>query len=261
VRGQAGRLAIARSLVALTLAVGGCAAVPAPGRARLSVHIDTIDPESHDRFVNARLKWVAYLKQRGASDLRGTYLQIGEHTFYSVFYFRRWADLDQHARDQLRRLKQVDAKVGQEYDRDSDESLIFPHTSELWTERQELEYGAPSPKALVDADVAELVMESVKPGMSGEYRDTWPIVKKALEEVKYPLARVTYWANFGSGRMMSFWLAPSEAVLKAAPPLAQAVAVAVGEARAAELLKKWRDCVIATETHRVTVRHDMASPP
>jgi hypothetical protein len=260
VRGQ-GRGLAQRTLVAAALALGGCATVKAPAPARLSVHIDTIDPASMQRFVDARLRWVAYLRGRGASDLRGTYLQIGEHTFYSVFTFHKLTDLVRHGRDQLRRLEHVDAKMGQEYDRDSDESLVFPHTSELWTERSELAFGVPSPTALIDANAAELVMESVKPTMQNQYWDIWPQIKTALEQVKYPLTRVTYLASIGSGKLMTFWLAPSEAVLKAAPPLAQALAVSIGEERAAQLLEKWRACVVATETHRVTVRHDMASPP
>jgi hypothetical protein len=264
VRREGGRGLIARALVVAALALGGCATVhaSAPEKPRrLAVHIDTIDPGSLQRFVDARLKYVGYLREHGASDLRGTYLQIGEHTFYLVYYFQGWGDLTRHGEEQARRLKNVDEKVEQEYHRDCDESLVFPHLNELWSERKELELGAPSPTALIDAEVGELVIESVKPTMEDQYSDTWPIIKAALEQAKYPLARVTYWANYGSGRMMSFWLAPSQAVLKAAPPLAQALAVAVGEERAAELLQKWRECVVATETHPVTVRHDMASPP
>jgi hypothetical protein len=260
VRGQAARLARGAFAVA-ALALVGCATTQAPtGPARLSVHIDTLDPALFQHFVDARLKWLAYLRPRGASDLRGTYLQVGDHTLYSVYYFHRWEDLARHGREAERRLRQIPDSVGKEYD-SADSALIFPHTSELWTERKELEFGSPSPTALINAEAAELVIESVKPTMADQYWDTWPAIKTALEQVKYPLMRVTYLANYGSGRMMSFWLAPSEAVLKAAPPLAQAVAVAVGEGRASELLKKWRECVIATETHPVTVRHDMASPP
>jgi hypothetical protein len=246
----------------VALALVGCATTKGPAApSRLSVHIDTIAPPSLQRFVDARLKYVAYLKTRGASDLRGTYLQIGEHTFYSVSYFHRLIDLVRHSEESQRRLKRVEAKAEEQYDRDCDASLVFPHMNELWTERGELEYGAPTATALIDADAAELVVESVKPTMEAQYWETWPTIKAALATVKYPLTRVTYLASIGSGKLMTFWLAPSEAVLKAAPPLAQALALSVGEARAAELLGRWRECVVATETFHVTVRHDMASPP
>jgi hypothetical protein len=257
VRRQAGRLAP----LALVIATFGCATTARPaGPPRMAVHQDTLDPALVTTFVDARIKWVQQLRAVGDSDLRGTYVQIGDHTFWSMYRFADWPDLSKHRAEAERRLKDVSQKDSDDYDRDSDRSLVFPHKSEIWVEKPELEYGAPKPDALIDANVAELVVENVRPTMSKQYWDAWPPIAKALESVKYPLQRVTYHSFYGTGQIYSFWIAPSETILKSAPPIGQALAVAVGAMKAGEMLQKWRDCVLATETHPVTVRHDMASP-
>lgn len=227
----------------------------------MAVHQDTLEPSLVQTFVDARLKWVAHLKSVGASDLRGAYLQIGDHTFWSLYRFATWKDLGRRAELIETRGKNIAKQQGDDYDRDSDRSLVFPHKSEIWIEEPDLEFGAPSPDALVDSAVAELVIENVQPTKDKQYWDTWPIVAKALAQVKYPLQRVTYHSFYGTGQIYSFWIAPSEAVLKSTPPLAQALAQALGAQRAGELLQQWRECVLATETKPVIVRHDMFSPP
>lgn len=246
---------------AIALSAAGCATTKDTGPPRMSVHVDTLDPALVKTFVDGRIKFVAHLRAHGDSDLRGTYLQIDDHTFFSLYPFHTWPDLSKHAAENLKRTTHVGKKEADEYDRDSDRSLVFPHKSEIWIEEPDLDYGKPTPTALLEANVASLQIEDVRTTMDQQYWGSWEPIAKALAQVKYPLQRVVYHSFYGSGRILSFWLAPSDAVLKAAPPIAQALALAVGEVRAAELLKAWRDCVIATESHDVIVRHDMASPP
>jgi hypothetical protein len=94
---------------------------------------------------------------------------------------------------------------------------------------------------------------------TADYEAAWKPIAAALAQAKYPLERRTYFAGYGSGRMLSFWLAPSAAVVKAAPTLQQALTGVVGEERAKALLAAWRACVLSSQTLDVEARPEMSS--
>ena len=220
---------------------------------RLLVHVDTIIPDKLQQYADARRNWVTALRQHGLSDRRGDYLQIGEHTFYSVEPFRRWREIDELADERGR----VDDKMGaatRQYDRLCDDALAFPHASEIWNEEPTLGY-SPSHRPLSDA--LTVVVEDVDP--RADYEAAWKPIAEALTQARYPLERRTFFAHFGSGRYWSFWLASSRALVTAAPPIEQVLATQLGSERAAELMRAWRAVIVRTQTLDVAVDPAMSA--
>jgi hypothetical protein len=221
---------------------------------RLLVHIDTLAPDKLLQFADARRRWVAELRRRGLSDRRGDYLQIGERTFYSVERIGPWRDLERLGDERRRVLRKLGA-LGIEYDRVSDEALVFPHASEIWIEQPELGF-LPSGRPLTEA--LQLVIEDVAP--TADYAAAWRPIAAVLAAARYPLERRTYFAAYGSGRVCSFWLAPSRAVVATAPPIEQVLATQLGTTRAAELMRAWRAVVLHVQTLDVAVDPALSSP-
>ena len=246
-RGQAGRLI----LVAAALAAGCATTTPPP--VRLAVHVDTIDPSRLAQYESARVRWVAALRARHESDRRGLYLKIGTHTYYSVVTFGRWRELDEIGAQRRKTTARMGA-AADEYGRLCDETLVYPHTSEIWSEEPALSY-LPTGRRLTDA--VELVIEDIKP--TADYEAAWKPIAAALAQARYPVERRSYFSAYGSGRVLSFWLAPSRAVLEAAPTLPQALASVVGAERAEALLAAWRACVLGTEQLAVEPKPEMTS--
>jgi len=199
------------------------------------------------------VRWVAELRERHKTDRRGLYLKIGNNTYYSVVTFGRWRELDEVSR--LRR--KVNAQMGaatDEYTRLCDDSLVFPHTSEIWSEEAALSY-LPTGRRLPDA--VQVVIEDVKP--TADYEAAWKPIAAALTQAKYPIERRSYFSGYGSGRVLSFWLAPSAAVSKAAPTIAQALESVVGVEQAQVLISAWRACVSSSQTFEVEPKPEMTS--
>ena len=247
-RGQAARLI----LVAAALAAG-CATAP-PGPPRLLVHVDTLSADKTQQFEQARVRFVALLREKGRSDRRGLYLKIGTNTYYSVVTFARWRDLEKLG-DERAAANHALAAEAQKYDQLSDESLVFPHTSEIWREEPGLAY---LPTGMRLPDAVQVVIEEVRP--TADYEAAWQPIAAALAQARYPVERRAYFSGYGSGRTLSFWMAPSPAVLKAAPTIEQAVTGVVGEERAKQLLAAWRACVVSAQTFDVEPKPEMSSP-
>ena len=217
------------------------------------MHVDTLAPDKIEQYEQARVRWVTQLRAARRSDRRGLYLKIGNNTYYSVVSFGAYRELDD-----LRAARgKINATMGaaaDEYTRLCDDSLIFPHTSEIWNEEPALSY-LPTGRRLTEA--VQVVIEEVKP--TADYEAAWKAIAAALLQAKFPLERRTFFASYGSGRVLSFWLAPSAAVLKAAPTLQQALTGVVGEARAQELMAAWRACVLSSQTLDVEAKPEMSS--
>lgn len=199
------------------------------------------------------MRWVAELRDRHKSDRRGLYLKVGTNTYYSVVTFGRWRELDEVS---LLRRK-VNAQMGaatDEYTKLCDDSLVFPHTSEIWSEEPALSY-LPTGRRLPDA--LAVVIEDVKP--TADYEAAWKPIAAALAQAKYPVERRSYFSSYGTGRVLSFLLAPSAAVLQTAPTIAQALESVVGVQRAQELMSAWRACVSSSQTLDVEAKPEMTS--
>lgn len=220
---------------------------------RFVVHVDTLAPEKVQEFEAARARFVKALEARGTADHRGLYLRIGASTYWSVVPFSSWADLEVLG-DQRRAAQKKMTGIVEEYDRASDESLVFPHKNEIWSERLDLSY-LPTNRPLYRA--VRVDIEDLRP--TADYEAAWKPIAEALAKIRYPLERRTFFSSYGTGRMLSFWLAAPGDTGDAAP-LDRALASAVGEARAAELFAALRACVVTTESHAVKVPLEMASP-
>jgi hypothetical protein len=248
VRRQAARLIF----VAAALAAGCATTQPPP--ARMLVHVDTLAPDKLQQFETARVRWVALLREKRKNDRRGLYVKIGANTYYSMVSFARWREIDALGAERAATTKAL-AAAAKEYDDQCDAALVFPHTSEIWRELPELAY-LPTGRRLSDA--VKLVIEDVKP--TADYEAAWKPIAAALAQARYPVERRAYFANYGSGRMMSFWMASSPALLRAAPTIEQAITSVVGEARGKELMAAWRACVLATQTFDVEPKPEMTLP-
>jgi hypothetical protein len=251
VRRQATRLILVAA-VAAAATVAGCASTQPPP-ARLLVHVDTIDPPKLQQFENARVRWVAALHEKQKSDRRGLYLKIGTNTYYSVVSFGRWRELEGISA-QRRKATQAMGAAASEYDRLCDETLVYPHASEIWSAEPALSY-LPTGRRLGDA--VELVIEEVRP--TADYEAAWKPIAAALAQAKYPVERRSFFSSYGTGRVLSFWLAPSAAVLRAAPTVAQALESVVGAERAQALMSAWHACVLSSQTLAVEPKPEMTS--
>ena len=196
---------------------------------------------------------MAELRDQHKSDRRGLYLKIGTNTYYSVVTFGRWRELDQVGAARRKTTAQMGA-AATEYDRLCDDTLVFPHTSEIWSEELALSY-LPTGRRLTDA--VQLVIEDVKP--TADYEAAWKPIAAALAQAKYPVERRSYFSSYGTGRVLSFWLAPSAAVKKAAPTVAQALESVLGAERAQMLIDAWRACVSSSQTLAVEPKPEMTS--
>jgi hypothetical protein len=217
------------------------------------VHLDTLDPQKVQQYETARVRWVTQLRVAHKSDQRGLYLKIGSNTYWSVVSFGAWGDLDAIGAKRRKTAHQMGA-AATEYGRLCDDSLVFPHASEIWNEEPALSY-LPTGRRLTDA--VQVVIEDVKP--TADYAAAWKPIAAALALARYPVERRTFFSSYGSGRTLSFWLAPSAAVVKTAPTLQQALTGVVGEAQAKALLEAWRACVLTSQTLEVEPKPEMSS--
>lgn len=242
-------------VVLAALAAGGCVTAPPPP-VRLYVHVDRLAADKVQSYEAARLRFASLLRQHGVSDHTGLYLKVGDTTYYAVASFGRWGDLDRLRAQQGRALGHVDHAAVERYWHDSDEALVFPHAGEIWVEQPSVSY-VPTGRRLGDA--VEVVFEDVAPTAEAAYEAAWRQIAAALARAHYPVERRTYFSSPGTGRMVSFWLAPSAAVARAAPTVAEAVAGVLGVERAAELMRRWRACVVGAESFAVEAQPEMSS--
>jgi hypothetical protein len=226
----------------------------------VAVHIDTVAPQFFARFVDARHEWLSQLRKYGASDGRGAFLQVGDGSFYTVRHFAKFGDFDTRADAIAKSLLALPKEAGERYDQGADTSLVFPHTSEVWSREADLGY-APPGGALDERSAygGRLVIEDVRPdpASSKTYSDATTAVVAALAEARYPLTRITYRTTFGAGHVFTLWLAPSKEVLDAAGSVEDAVAKVRGAARAAELGAAIDGAVVQRTTAAIVARHDM----
>jgi hypothetical protein len=225
--------------------------------------MDTLAPETVGRFEAGRRAWVDELRRANVTDGRGVFLQVDGNRFLNVRPFATFASFDTRVDAINAALARVPKEAAERYDKDSDESLVFPHTSEIWKVDDDLSF-APAQGALTEttAAVGTLVLDDVRPDPASEER-YWGArgeINKALADARYPLTLRSYRCLYGAGHLVTLVLAPSRGALDAAPSLEAAVARVRGQARAAELIAAIASSVVRTETHPLVVRHDLSWP-
>jgi hypothetical protein len=212
---------------------------------RRRVHIDHVDAAKVTQFETARKDWVAWITEHHVPDpWGGTFLQVGGTTFLTVRSFTMWAELD------AKSAAKLDAKAQAAYNDRSDAALVPPHHSEIWVRDPDLDLGAKEV-----AGYGRITYDEVKLDADGK---AWSEIKAELVAAKYPIARIGFFSQFGSGRHVSLWLAPTKAAYTAAPTIDQVLEQRLGKDRAAALLAKWRGESVQHDEQELVVRADLS---
>lgn len=215
---------------------------------RRRVHIDNLDPAKIGQFEQARKDWVAWIAAHHVADpWGGTFLQVGDSTFLTLQSFTTWAELDAKPPDTL------DPKARKLYHERSDDALVPPHHNEIWVRQPALDYAATNDPAGSGTITYELVK------FDDTYEKAWAEIQKELVAAKYPVSRMTFFDQYGSGKLVSLWLAPTKAAFSAAPTIDQVLEKRLGKAKAAALLARWRGAVVTRETQDLIVRADLSN--
>jgi hypothetical protein len=229
-------------LVSLLLASTAFAEPP-----RRRVHIDHLDPAKVGQFEQARKDWVAWIAAHHVTDpWGGTMLQVGGSTFLTIRSFTTWAELDAKPTGTL------DPKAQKLYNDRSDAALVPPHHSEIWMREPELDYAAIQPEGFGTITYEEVALDDT-------YEKAWAEIEKELVAAKYPVARIAFFSQYGSGKHVSLWLAPTRAAFAAAPTIDQVLVKRLGKAKADALLARWRGAVVTHDEKEVVVRADLSN--
>jgi hypothetical protein len=225
-------------------------------------HIDNIAPQKFEQFEQARLEWLRAESEAAVADRRGLFLQVGKTRFITLRPIGSLGDLDRSRPSSKESPAVVAARA--RYDRLSDEALVAPHASEIWEHEDEVDYPGLDPRLMERTAAASImVVEQLHPTPEhggGDYVEAWNDLKKALTEGRYPLRRVTYRARFGSGAVISLWLAHSREEILSAPTLEAAAASVVGAEKAREIMRRIEECLAGSERLDVAHRRDLSSP-
>jgi hypothetical protein len=219
-------------------------------------HLDHVRPEHMAQFAAARREWKAFLAERSLPDAwGGTMLQIEGRGFYTL---RPLAALDDLTAPRPP-APTDDAYVAAQkrYNTRSDEILLFPHATQVWTRSDDLAYRpVASAPALSGACSGTIAFDSIEPLAWDAYEQAWMRVHDALRRAAYPLTHVVFGSRYGDGRTVSIWIGPDAAAFRAAP-LEPALAKAVGAKAAAELLAALRASTKASDSSGLTCRPDL----
>lgn len=231
-----------RRLVVLLLLAQTAAAEPP----RRKVHVDHVDPAKVKQYEDARRDWVAWTRAHAVADpWGGTFLQVGGTAFYTLRAFTDWAELD------VKAAAKLDPAAQAAYNTRSDDALVPPHHNEIWVRQPDLDL----PGAL--AGYGKITFDEVKLGE--DFEQAWAQIRTELVAAKYPLAKITFFSAFGSGRHISLWLAPTKAVFAAAPSVDRVLEQRLGKPRATALLAKWRGAITKHDELPLIVRADLSN--
>jgi hypothetical protein len=236
--------------------VSAAANSPAGEPRRQRVHIDHVDPARAQQYEEARREWLAWIVDHRAVDRwGGLFLQVDRSTFMALRPFNRFVELDPAPAP-----VPIDEKVQARYNERSDATLIPPHRNEIWLREPELDYQPPEPVSQGRC-AGRIVFEQPRHvgGPRDEYLESWQAVRAELALAHYPIARITYLSQFGTGRYVSLWVAPSREAFAKAPTVEQVLARRLGKKRAAALLARWRAAVVEREEHDVVARPDLSN--
>jgi hypothetical protein len=248
-------VSVLSALLVLAAGAGGAAIDTAP---HVRAHLDHVRPEHMAAFAEARREWKGFLAQRGLPDAwGGTVLEVEGRGFYT-----------------LRPLETLDALVAprpmaptddayvaaqRRYNTRSDEVLVFPHATQVWTRNDDLSYRpAADAPALSARCSGTLAFDSVEPLAWGAYEQAWTRIHDALRRVSYPLTHVVLGSRYGDGRTVSIWIGTDAAAFRAAP-FEPALGKAVGAAAATELLAALRAATKTSDSAGLTCRPDLSN--
>jgi hypothetical protein len=227
----------------------------------VAVHVDHLQAGALRGFTAARRAWVDVLARHATTDGRGLYVQTGDSGFLSLRPFSVMADLDHQSSLVSAALAGIDPRDLQRYDESSDTALAPPHRSEIWRYDEDLSYGASDPIAAITAAAwGKMMVEEIDPTPAGEvYNEAWKEIRAVLVAQSYPLVRVTYESTYGTGDVVSFWLARSQEQFLHTPSVEATVANALGADAAEALFAKLHKTVLASDSVDVIPRLDLST--
>ena len=239
------------------------ASLPAAVAPYAAVHVDHLQDGTLGRFTEARRRWLSVLSRASTTDGRGLFLQTGDTGFLSMRPLHALGDLDRQPEKARAALAGVDPKDLAAYDAASDALLAPPHRTEIWQYDPSLSYGARDPVAsLAGAAWGKMTVEEIDPSPAGaDYAKAWAEIRDALTSQSYPLVRVAYWSRYGTGNLVTFWLARSQAEFLETRSVEATVAAALGDEQAATLVARQRRTMRASDSIDVIPRLDLSSKP
>jgi hypothetical protein len=234
---------------------------PAMPAKYVAVHVDHLQAGTLRAFTAARRAWVDVLAQHATTDGRGLYVQTGDSGFLSMRPFSVMADLDRQSSLMPAALAGIDPKDSRAYDEGSDTALAPPHRNEIWRYDEELSYGGGDPIAAITAAAwGKMTVEELDPTPASEaYDKAWVEIRAALVAQSYPLVRVTFESKYGTGDVVSFWLARSQEQFLHTPSVEATVASALGASAAEALFARLHKTVLASDSIDVIPRLDLSS--
>jgi hypothetical protein len=250
------------------LPVSVAAPLPQPALPRTpryyTAHFDHVQPDRLRQFEQARHVWLTILARERTSDQRGTFFQVDSDTILTVRGFDAFTELDARGPSRARALAGIAKSDVERYDNDSDGALAPPHRSEIWAHLESLDY-RPSGSLLTleSAPCARMVVEVLNPapvGGGAPYDDAWTSIQAALVTAAYPLPRVTFHSVYGSGAIVSFWLATDPDQLSQAPTVDEVVVSVLGREPAEAAFRRRTAGIFRTDTHTVRLRSDLTRP-
>lgn len=230
--------------LALLLLAAGCTAAPKPEPAprpaapvfsweapRRNVHIDKVSVAGAAPFEAARKRWLGRLRAEGNFLPDGRPLfwsgdRAGVRTYFTLYPFQTWADLEARAAATARTQAIVGQAALTDYD-SGDSALVPPHTSEIWARIPGYDY-LPAEAAPLDERAARrgwIELRQMPTGDAGHALD--PLLARAnevLAQADYPLTCRVFYSVFGRGELVLLWLAPDEAARQAAGSQAEELA-------------------------------------
>ena len=125
-----------------------------------------------------------------------------------------------------RALGKVDKAAFDRYETASDSSVVPPHSNEIRVFEDTVSYRSADPFTTTAPQATDTWSSSSSDftprgrALRGSPEDHPP----SLGRANYPLSRVTFTSVYGTGKLLSFWLAANRDEYMRAPPVEEAVA-------------------------------------
>ena len=227
------------------------------------VHVDTVPQAGVPVFEGARQRWLKVLRRDALPDGRALFWsgdRAGVRTYLTFYPFKEWGDLDARSR----RVTETQTKVGPEavadYD-SADSVLVQPHYTQVWSRRPADDFVSPLAGELTEltATHGRLEFQRLNYEVADRVKANWVEVREALAKQRYPLTCRVYFGTHGVGQTFKLWLAPDEAALKRAPPLADALRQALGDERGGALAREYAAMWTTQEEINVVRRQELSN--
>jgi len=210
------------------------------------VHIDNIDPKLESVFVSCRHQWLKDLAQGDSilGDGRPLFWCAATdttRTYFTLYPFRIWADLDARRAMANRTGQLVGEEKGKAYDA-GDAALVPPHGSQLWSRVPSDDILAPGVDSLSELTAAVGRMEFRQVDWSNwdQCQKAYGELRAALLEQRYPLVCRVFSNNYGGkqGDLLLWWLARDSSSYVSAESIRTALEKGLGKARADDLMAR-----------------------